>query len=258
MIEKAVNAPAPTRTPAPVDVGPSRWQMPDPREISSNDPDADLVAVGADLEPSTLVHAYRHGLFPWPHGRRQLPWFSPNPRGILPPERLRVSKSLRQTLRRSGWTSTVNGAFPDVIAACSRRPDGDGTWITPPMRRAYLRLHDLGYVHSVEIWENTELVGGLYGFLVGGVFTGESMFHRRADASKVAMIELAHRLIEARGSLIDVQLLTDHLESLGAIAISRSLFLELLTELRDDCVRLTCDRLPVSRLVGVQIEMSAH
>lgn len=126
------------------------------------------------------------------------------------------------------------------------------------MRRAYLRLHDLGYVHSVEIWENTELVGGLYGFLVGGVFTGESMFHRRADASKVAMIELAHRLIEARGSLIDVQLLTDHLESLGAIAISRSLFLELLTELRDDCVRLTCDRLPVSRLVGVQIEMSAH
>lgn len=233
--------------------------MPDPRLIASagETDDADLVAVGADLEPPTLVHAYRHGLFPWPHGRRQLPWFSPNPRGVLPPERLRVSKSLRQTLRRSGWTATVDGAFSEVIAACSKRPDGDGTWITAPMRRAYTRLHELGWVHSVEVWDGPDLVGGLYGFLIGGIFTGESMFHHRTDASKVAMVELAHRLVEAHGSLIDVQLVTDHLASLGAIGIGRPLFLDLLTELRDDDVRLVCDRLPVARLVGTPIKMCA-
>jgi leucyl/phenylalanyl-tRNA---protein transferase len=247
----------PTRTRIPADVGPSRWDMPDPRSMEMID-DSDLLAMGADLEPSTLVHAYRHGIFPWPHGRRKLPWFSPNPRGILPPERLQVSKTLRQTLRRSGWTATVDAAFPAVIEACSKRPDGDGTWITPTMKRAYTKLHELGHVHSVEIWDGTELVGGLYGFLAGGVFTGESMFHRRTDASKVAVVELAHRLVEARGSLIDVQLVTDHLASLGAIGISRTLFIDLLSELRNDSVHLVCDRLPVGRLAGLPIEMSSE
>jgi leucyl/phenylalanyl-tRNA---protein transferase len=256
VIEKAVSTTGETRTRQPVEVGPSQWDMPSPRTAPSNE--SDLLAMGADLQPSTLVHAYRNGIFPWPHGRRQLPWFSPNPRGVLPPERLRVSKSLRQTLRRSGWTATVDAAFPDVINACAQRPDGEGTWINPSMKKAYSRLHELGYVHSVEVWDGTELVGGLYGFLAGGVFTGESMFHRKTDASKVAVVELAHRLVEARGSLIDVQLVTDHLASLGAIGISRPLFLDVLEEIRDDSVRLICDRLPVLRLAGTRIEMSSE
>jgi leucyl/phenylalanyl-tRNA---protein transferase len=245
------------RTRRPSDVGPSHWDMPDPRLMPVDD-ESDLLAIGADLEPSTLVHAYHHGIFPWPHGRRKLPWFSPNPRGILPPEKLRVSKTLRQTLRRSGWSASVNAAFPEVIDACSKRPDGDGTWITPTMKRAYTKLHELGHVHSVEVWDGATLVGGLYGFLAGGVFTGESMFHHRTDASKVAVVELAHRLVEAQGSFIDVQLVTDHLASLGAIGISRTLFVDLLRELRNDDVRMVCDRLPVARLAGIPITMSSE
>lgn len=232
----------------------SEWGFPDPGAPGVAGPD-DCVAVGADLEASTLAHSYRNGMFPWPHGRGPLPWFSPNPRGVLPPERLVVAKSLRQTLRRSGWTGTVDADFDSVIDACSHRPGREGTWITPAMKKAYRRLHALGFAHSVEVWDETELVGGLYGVLVGGVFTGESMFHRRTDASKVALVELTHRLVEARGSLVDVQLVTDHLASLGVIGISRPLFLQLLHELRDDDVRLICNRLPVARLAGAKVTM---
>lgn len=204
--------------------------------------------MGADLEPATLVHAYRHGVFPWPHDDVPLPWFSPNPRGILPLDHVKVARTLRQTMRRSGWTTTVDRAFDQVIASCSVRMDGSGTWIEPEMIAAYTELHRLGWAHSLEVWDGGELVGGLYGMLLGGVFTGESMFHRVTDASKVALVDLAARLHEARGAFIDVQLVTDHLASMGAIPIARKLFLELLAECRDDDVALVCTELPVHRL----------
>ena len=223
--------------------GPSRWQFPDP-----DGADADgIVGLGADLEPETLVHAYRRGIFPWPHPGVPLPWFSPDPRGVVAVGDVRVARSLRSRLRTCGWDTTADRAFEAVIGACSRR-DGEGTWITARMRAAYIRLHELGWAHSVEVWDGEELVGGLYGVQVGGVFTGESMFHRVSDASKVALVDLAARLGDAGGSLIDVQITTDHLATMGAADMPRSRFLRRLLDLRDDDVRMATDRRPAARL----------
>lgn len=234
------------RTAPPRDVGINQWDFRDPsRHCKSNG----LLAVGADLAPSTLVAAYRAGVFPWPGDEGPLPWFSPNPRGVLPLDHFRCSKSLRQRLRRSNWWATVDSDFRGVIASCAQRIDGESTWISDDMRAAYIELHELGWAHSIEVWNDDGLIGGCYGLLLGGIFTGESMFHRETDASKVAVLELATRLHEAGGSLIDVQMVTDHLATLGAIAINRSLFLELLHEIRDDDVRLLKDPLPVDRLI---------
>ena len=227
--------------------GPSRWRFPDPATAGEDG----LVGIGADLEPATLVDAYRQGIFPWPHPGAPLPWFSPDPRGVIPLEGVTVSRSLRARLRRSGWETTVDRAFAAVLAGCADRR-GDlregGTWITPPMRVAYQRLHDLGHAHSLEVWAGAELVGGLYGVGVGGVFTGESMFHLASDASKVALVDLTARLTEAGGCLIDVQMVTPHLASLGARDLPRADFLDLLARARNDPVRLPGDRLPVARL----------
>jgi len=222
----------------------SRWRFPDP---SSADRDG-LVGFGADLEPATLLHAYRQGIFPWPHPGMPLPWFSPDPRGVIWPDRLRVSRSLRQRLRSCGWETTVDAAFETVITACAEHERPEGTWIVPEMRDAYLRLHELGQVHSVEVWHGDALVGGLYGVGVGGVFTGESMFHRLTDASKVALVDLVDRLVEAGGRLVDVQLVTGHLASLGAEPMRRHEYLRLLYGLRDQPVRLPPERRPVGRL----------
>ena len=153
------------------------------------------------------------------------------------------------------YSPTVDRAFAAVIDACADRPGaggapGEGTWITPPMRAAYRRLHELGHAHSLEVWEGDRLVGGLYGIGVGGVFTGESMFHLATDASKVALVDLAARLAEAGGRLIDVQVVTPHLASLGARDLPRSEFLALLARVRDDPVHLATDRRPVARLAG--------
>ncbi len=235
------------RTARPCDVGMNQWGFRDPLKHCKKN---GLLAVGADLEPSTLVAAYRAGVFPWPGDDGPLPWFCPNPRGVLPFEYFKCSKSLRQTLRRSGWSATVDHAFEGVISACRQQRNGESTWISNDMRAAYVELHRLGWAHSVEIWDADRLVGGCYGLLLGGIFTGESMFHSEPDASKVALLELVTRLQEAGGSLVDVQMVTDHLASLGAIAIPRPLFLELLHEIRDDDVRLLTERLPVSRLVA--------
>jgi leucyl/phenylalanyl-tRNA---protein transferase len=227
--------------------GPSRWRFPDPATAG---PDG-LVGIGADLEPATLLQAYRQGIFPWPHPGAPLPWFSPDPRGVIFLDGLVVSRSLRARLRRSGWETTVDGAFAAVLAACADRPrvpSEGGTWITAPMRAAYQRLHDLGHAHSLEVWAGGALVGGLYGVGVGGVFAGESMFHRATDASKVALVDLAARLAEAGGQLIDVQMVTPHLASLGARDLARAEFLALLARLRDRPVRLATDRLQVARL----------
>src|ERR671930_2796743 len=231
-----------TRPPAAV--GRCRWQFPDPAAAG---PDG-LVGVGADLEPATLVHAYRQGIFPWPHPGTPLPWFSPDPRGVLPLDRLRVSRSLRQRLRRCGWQTTVDAAFDQVITACAERGDPEGTWITARMRAAYRRLHRLGWAHSLEVWDGAALVGGLYGLGLGVGFTGESMFHRASDASKVALVDLVARFAEAGGRLIDVQLVTPHLASLGARDLPRRDYLALLRQVRDDPVRLAEERRPVARL----------
>ncbi len=241
------------QTPSPVDVGPTQWDFPDPAKKTKRN---GLLATGADLEPSTLIYAYRNGIFPWPHDDANLPWFSPNPRGILPLDRFKKSKSLRQRMQRCGWTATVDHDFAGVIERCSVRNDGEGTWINDSMRDAYSALHKLGWAHSVEIWNDDELVGGCYGLLLGGVFTGESMFHRAADASKIALFELCARLHVAGAGLIDVQMVTDHLSTLGAIAIHRNLFLELLHELRDDDIHLLCDRQPVARLADLTITIN--
>jgi leucyl/phenylalanyl-tRNA---protein transferase len=159
-----------------------------------------------------------------------------------------VSRSLARTLRRCGWTTTVDADMEAVIAGCAAGRGDEGTWITPQMARAYLRLHDLGWAHSLEVWDGDDLVGGIYGVQVGGVFTGESMFHRVADASKVALLDLATRFREAGGELLDVQLVTPHLARLGAREVARSHFLELLEDRRDDDVRLLLERLAVARL----------
>ena len=227
--------------------GPSRWRFPDPATAGEDG----LVGIGADLEPTTLVDAYRRGIFPWPHPGAPLPWFSPDPRGVIPLDGVRRSRSLRARLRRSGWETTVDRAFPAVLAHCADRPrpiEEGGTWITGPMRVAYQRLHDLGHAHSLEVWDGAELVGGLYGIGVGGVFTGESMFHLATDASKVALVDLAERLTGAGGRLIDVQMVTPHLASLGARDLPRAEFLGLLARTRDDPVHLATGRLPVARL----------
>ena len=221
--------------------GQSRWRFPDPATAGEDG----LVGIGADLEPATLIDAYRQGIFPWPHPGAPLPWFSPDPRGVIPLDGVAVSRSLRARLRRSGWETTVDRAFAAVLSGCA---DRGGTWITPPMLAAYQRLHDLGHAHSLEVWDDGELAGGLYGIGVGGVFTGESMFHLATDASKVALVDLAARLTEAGGSLIDVQMVTPHLASLGARDLARAEFLDLLARVRDDQVRLAGDRLPVARL----------
>ena len=188
-------------------------------------------AYGANYEPAVLIDAYRHGIFPWPYDDGEVYWWSPDPRAVIFPEQLRVSRSLRKTLRRAAWRCTFDTAFGDVMRACAE-PRDTGSWITPDYMEGYQRLFERGAAHSVEVWEDDTLVGGLYGVVSGAVFTGESMFHRRTDASKVALVALRDHLVERGGGLIDCQLPTEHLESMGAVAIPRSDFLDLLEDLR--------------------------
>lgn len=231
------------RAERPRAVPPCRWEL-DPERA-----DADgVVGVGADLEVGTLVAAYARGIFPWPHEGMPLLWFSPDPRAVLHPDRFHRSRSLLRTLRRSGWTATVDVDPAGVMAGCADR--SEGTWITPEMRDAYLELAALGWVRSVEVWEDGALVGGVYGVQIGGVLTGESMFGRRSDASKVALLELCDRFSEAGGSLVDVQLPTDHLRSLGAVTVPRPDFLRILAHAAGRDCRMVVDELPVSRLAA--------
>jgi leucyl/phenylalanyl-tRNA--protein transferase len=264
---KPVEPAKPTKPAKPIEPPPSPWQFPDPRSA-----DGDVVGVGADLEPGTLLAAYRAGIFPMPTDD-QLVWWSPESRGVLPWDGLRVSRSLRRSAGR--FTVTVDRAFTDVVAACADpgRPHG---WISAEIAAAYGRLHELGWAHSVEVWSRATggLAGGLYGVAVGGLFAGESMFHRETDASKVALVELVELLRSdnggagdepgghggaggegggagdepggrsstgaggeeeggARGGaaggggrLLDVQWLTPHLASLGAVEVPRAVYLE--------------------------------
>jgi leucyl/phenylalanyl-tRNA---protein transferase len=206
----------------PVEPPPSAWEFPAADRFH---PDDDLVATGADLEPGTVLAAYRSGLFPMPIGGRWAPmaWFSPVRRGVLRPGELRVSRSLRRSSRT--FEIRVDTACADVIDACAdpSRPSG---WIDDQIRTSYLRLHELGWVHSVEAWQGGRLAGGLYGVAIGGLFAGESMFHRETDASKVALLALVRLLDDGRDRLIDTQWLTPHLTSLGAMELSRADYLE--------------------------------
>lgn len=221
----------------PVEPEPSPWSFP---PIGPDHDHEEVVGIGADLAAGTLLKAYRSGIFPMPIDGRggvlnrtadQVAWWSPNPRGVLPLDRLRVTRSLRQSCRR--YTVTFNTCFDDVIRGCAN-PGRDGGWISEAIIAAYTQLHELGWAHSLETWDSSgQLVGGLYGVGFGQLFCGESMFHRATDASKVALVALVERLTSSGAKLVDVQWQTPHLASLGVIEISRSDYLSRVRELRN-------------------------
>jgi leucyl/phenylalanyl-tRNA--protein transferase len=191
-----------------------------------------LLAVGGDLSTQRLLLAYHNGIFPWYEGKHIL-WWCPDPRFVLFPEELKVSKSMRQLIRRESFAFTINKAFDEVIANCKTIPrrGQDGTWITDEVKAAYGRLHRDGYAHSAEAWLNGELVGGLYGVRLGHVFFGESMFSKASNASKYAFICYVEQLRKEGVELIDCQVYTEHLESMGARMIPRTEFIERIQDL---------------------------
>ena len=188
-----------------------------------------LLAAGGDLTPERLLYAYRHGIFPWYHGRQPILWWSPDPRAVLFPQNLHISRSLRKRLRQRRFQASFDSAFAAVVAACAaprkQPPAEDGTWITPAMQNAYAELYRLGHAHSMEIRLDGELAGGLYGVAMGGVFFGESMFSRRPDASKMALACLARQFQAWNFGFIDCQVQSAHLIRLGSTAIPRHEFL---------------------------------
>lgn len=183
-----------------------------------------LVAAGGELSPEWLITAYERGIFPWYDDGLPILWWSPDPRTLLDPEALHVSRSMRRFIRHTSLTLTFNHAFVEVMQAAAREREG-GTWILPEMIEAYTRLHALGYAHSVEVWQGSELVGGLYGVQRGALFAAESMFHRVTNASKLALIASVRSLFAAGIRLFDVQFTTPHLSSLGAYEVSRREYL---------------------------------
>jgi leucyl/phenylalanyl-tRNA--protein transferase len=208
------------RAGVPVEPPPTRWALPSPEAAGASE----IAGVGADLEPGTLLAAYRRGLFPMRlQAGGPIGWWSPEPRGVLPLDGMHVSRSLRRACRR--FRVTVDTAFADVVRGCAdpTRPHG---WIDDEFARAYARLHELGWAHSIEVWDtgthDPALAGGLYGVAIGGLFAAESKFHRVRDASKVALVALVELLRDGGGSLLDVQWTTEHLASLGAVDVSRA------------------------------------
>ncbi len=190
-----------------------------------------LLAVGGCLSTERLINAYRRGIFPWYNADEPILWWSPDPRLVLFPDKLLVSRSLRKTLRKNVFTVTFDKAFSEVMIACAEpRKDSAGTWISSDIYQAYVELHQQGFAHSVEVWFNDELVGGLYGVALGQVFFGESMFHTKTDASKVAFVSLVEQLQAWHFQLIDCQIHTNHLASLGAEDIDRRTFVRLLNQ----------------------------
>lgn len=194
-----------------------------------------LLAMGGDLCSERLLEAYRHGIFPWYNTGQPILWWSPDPRATLLPENLKVSRSLRKSLRQQHFTVTLDTVFPEVITACAAPRQylprhQQGTWIVPEMQAAYCRLHEQGYAHSVEAWQNGKLVGGLYGVALGQAFFGESMFSGVSNASKIALVWLVRQLQQWGFSLIDCQVSSPHLASLGAIDLRRETFMNLLEQ----------------------------
>lgn len=206
------------------------FRLPDDEIVFPNPELADddgLLAVGGDLSAERLILAYQNGIFPWFSDDDPICWYSPHERCVIYPDRLKISKSMKQVLKNVGFKVTANQVFAEVIAHCAKtsRKDQPGTWITKEMQEAYINLHQLGWAHSVEVWQNDTLVGGLYGIAINKVFCGESMFSLVSNASKVAMIFLCQ---QSDFELIDCQLPNDHLLSLGAEMIERETYMELL------------------------------
>jgi len=197
-------------------------RFPDPLQARG-----DIVAVGDDLDVDTLIEAYGKGIFPWPMEELQLPWFSPRRRAILHFEEIHLSRSLQRAVRQNTFLFTVDRAFREVMKGCAEtpRPGQDGTWILPEILEAYGLLHDRGVAHSVEVWEAEALVGGIYGVDCGGAFTGESMFYRRPNASKLALLHLVDHLRSQGLDWLDIQVMTPHMSALGAREIARREFL---------------------------------
>ncbi len=210
-----------------LDNNPENIDFPHP-DLALTEPDG-LLAVGGDLSPQRIINAYMNGIFPWYSDGQPILWWSPNPRAVLFPDKLHVSRSLQKVIRKGVYRTTLDQAFEQVIEHCAQTPrkDQDGTWITDDMAQAYIRLHQLGFAHSAECWLEDKLVGGLYGIALGRVFFGESMFSHRSNASKVAFVHLLDELKKADYALIDCQVTTEHLLSLGAEEIPRNQFLNL-------------------------------
>jgi leucyl/phenylalanyl-tRNA--protein transferase len=202
-----------------------------PVETALREPNG-LLAMGGDLSPERLLDAYRHGIFPWFNPGEPILWWSPDPRMVLVPDEIRVTRSLAKRIRNSGFEVRLDTAFTEVMRACAEPREGaGGTWISPAMIAAYTRLHQAGYAHSVETWHDGRLVGGLYGVAIGRMFYGESMFSREPDASKVALVRLTRQLQQWEFGLIDCQMETAHLASLGARTLPRTAFTAKLAEL---------------------------
>lgn len=220
-----------------------------PVEHALSYPDG-LLAIGGDLQPERIIAAYERGIFPWYSEEQPILWWSPDPRMVLFPEELRVTRSLRKNIRNGGFHVTLNRAFEAVVEYCASTPrqDQDGTWLLPEMREAYQQLHQRGIAHSVECWHRGQLVGGLYGLGLGRVFFGESMFSRRSNASKVAFAVFVRRLQAWGYEMIDCQVYTEHLESLGAQPIPRKNFIHLL--------KLWCALPPARALPSLALNLS--
>ena len=191
-----------------------------------------IIAFGGDLRPERLILAYQNGIFPWYNEGEPIIWYCPEDRMVLFPHELRISKSMRQLMRNNTFRITSNTAFEQVISQCQKSPRKDqlGTWITNDMKQAYLKLHELGFAKSVEVWQDDKLVGGLYGIDLGHIFCGESMFSKESNTSKLAFIHLVQQLEKEQYKLVDCQVYNEHLESLGAREISRQKFMDILLE----------------------------
>jgi leucyl/phenylalanyl-tRNA--protein transferase len=231
--------------PAPYWLNPASLTFPDP-QLALDDPDG-LLALGGDLSPERLLRAYRLGIFPWYQDDQPILWWSPDPRAVLFPEQLHISRSLRKVINSGRFTATIDTQFAAVIGHCAGlREHREGTWITTQMQQAYTRLFELGYAHSIEILHRGELVGGLYGVALGRVFYGESMFSLHSNASKVALFVLSRTLQQRGGHMIDCQVSSAHLHSLGATQIPRAQFIELLNQHADAPVPPGCWHIPES------------
>ena len=213
---------------SPIWLNPDTIDFPHPGQALT-EPDG-LLAVGGDLSAQRIINAYLQGIFPWYSEGQPILWWSPNPRAVLFPEKLHISRSLKKLIRQQVFSTTLDQAFEQVVQACAQTPriNQDGTWISDEMQQAYIHLHKLGIAHSAECWLGDELVGGLYGLALGKVFFGESMFSHKSNASKVAFVHLLDNLSNAGYALIDCQVTTQHLLSMGAEEIPRNQFLRLL------------------------------
>lgn len=199
-----------------------------------------LLAVGGDLSVERLLLAYQNGIFPWYSPNEPILWWSPDPRAVLLPNQVHISRSMAKFMRKTDYTMTINHDFIGVITACAETHKKDGIWITQDIQAAYIQLHQLGFAHSIEVWHNNQLIGGLYGVAQGKLFCGESMFSRQPNASKFALIKFSQYFVNNGGQLIDCQVLNDHTESLGAIEITRDNYVQLLQQCQQHSINPDC------------------